>query len=170
MSRTTSPIVLALTLVTGASIGVLLDRSGPSVSAQVNGPPPPASSRPALPPRAASEDAEYEQLTRQYAQFEQVNRTFEMVSRVVSPAVVHIVAEKTGRTDETARVRHFEETGSGVIVRGDRARTLYVLTNNHVVEGSSPSKIGIFLQNGRSIHPVQVWLDNNGQLNIAALD
>ncbi len=153
-------------LVTGALIGVLLDRHGPTVSAQANGPSQakpndsasPAS-RPNSPARATTDDGEYELLNRQYAQFEHVNRTFEMVSRVVSPAVVHIVAEKTGRIDESTRVRHYEETGSGVIVRGDRARSLYVLTNNHVVEGTSAAKISIFLQNGRSIHPDQVWLD-----------
>jgi len=163
MSRSTSPLVLTLTLVTGALIGVLLGRSGPTISAQASGPVQPGHANAEVAPpagaRATGDDPEYAQLSRQYAQFEHVNRTFEMVARVVSPAVVHIVAEKTGRTDETARVRHFEETGSGVIVRGDRGRNLYVLTNNHVVEGATAAKISIFLQNGRSIHPDQVWLD-----------
>ncbi len=189
MSRTTSPLVLALTLVSGALIGVLLDRSGPRLSAQASGPvrtlrraageaapvAPAASTAPATTPapRNVNDDAEYASLARQYTQFEQVNRTFEMVARVVSPAVVHIVAEKTGRIDESARLRHFEETGSGVIVRGDRSHNLYVLTNNHVVEGAAPAKIGIFLQNGRSIHPDQVWLDAAADiavLNLGAVD
>ena len=174
MRRNASPVVLAVTMLVGVLIGALLTRGGPLISAQATGaaqasergepqPSPEGSAavtpRPAPPPRAATEDADYDQLARQYAQFEHVNRTFELVARVVSPAVVHIVAEKTGRIDETARVRHYEETGSGVIVRGDRSRTLYVLTNNHVVEGTAPTKISIFLQSGQSLHPTQLWLD-----------
>jgi serine protease Do len=178
MSRTPTPFVLALTLFCGVLVGLLLSRGGPFLSAQAtatfqpartDAPEGPVASRPAPPPRPANEDAEYELLARQYAQFEHVNRTFEMVARVVSPAVVHIVAEKTGRIDETARVRHYEETGSGVIVRGDGVRNLYVLTNNHVVEKATPAKISIFLQNGRSLHPDQVWLDDKADVAVLNL-
>ena len=41
----------------------------------------------------------------------------------MSPAVVHIVAKKVARSerDDAQRgARHFEETGSGVIIRSDR--------------------------------------------------
>lgn len=168
MSRTTTPLVLGLTLVSGALVGVLIDRGSPSLRAQANGPRPTPTAAPA-PARAATQDADYEQLAKQYSHFEQINRTFELASRVVSPAVVHIVAEKTGRIDESTRVRHFEETGSGVIVRGDKVRTLFVLTNNHVVEGAAAGKISIVLQNGRSIHPVQVWLDAAADIGVLGL-
>src|SRR5262249_42365088 len=68
------------------------------------------------------------------------------------------------RTDQTERVRHYEETGSGVIVRSDRAKGLFILTNNHVVEGSAASRINVFLQDGRSLRPDQVWLDAKAPL------
>ncbi|GAC1463270.1 MAG: DegQ family serine endoprotease [Isosphaeraceae bacterium] len=118
----------------------------------------------------AADDRAYEQLARQYAYFDQINRTFELVARTVSPAVVHIVAEKTGRIDEKSRIRHYEETGSGVIVRGDRLKTLFVLTNNHVVEGTTAAKITIFLHDGRAIHPVQVWLDSKADIAVLSLN
>jgi serine protease Do len=175
MSRSSSPLVLALMLIIGLLTGLLLGRVGPSLSAQSTGGPQAvraesssSPTRPVEPARGLSDEAAYDQLARQYAQFEQVNRTFEMVSRTVSPAVVHIVAEKTGRIDETSRFRHYEETGSGVIVRGDRGRNLYVLTNNHVVEKALPAKISIFLQDGRSIHPTQLWVDSKA--DTAVLD
>ncbi|MBY0396225.1 MAG: trypsin-like peptidase domain-containing protein, partial [Thermoleophilia bacterium] len=109
------------------------------------------------------------QLARQYAQFEGVNRTFELVAKAVSPAVVHIVAQKSGRIDETNRVRHFEETGSGVIVRADRGNTLFVLTNHHVIDGAQAAKINIFLQDGRAIRPEQAWLDPKADIAVLSL-
>jgi serine protease Do len=173
MSRPSpSALVLVLTLVCGVLVGLLLGRGGPSLSAQPGATAPAASTRPAAAaptPRATTDEAVYDQLARQYAQFEPINRTFEMVARAVSPAVVHIVAEKTGRIVESARVRHYEETGSGVIVRGERSRTLYVLTNNHVVEGAAPAKVSIFLQDGRSLHPDRTWLDAKADIAVLNL-
>ena len=175
MARSSSPLLLALTLVTGALIGVLLDRGSPYISAQsprngqTSSPIAAASPSPAASARGASEDVLYAQLAKQYTQFEPVNRTFAMVARVVSPAVVHIVAQKTGRIDESTKVRHYEETGSGVIVRGEKVKGLFVLTNNHVVEGASPLKISIFLQDGRAIHPDQVWADPKADIAVMTL-
>ena len=85
----------------------------------------------------------------------QIDRTFELVAQSVSPTVVHIVAQKTVKAEEGRRSRQFEETGSGVIVRSDRAPGLYILTNYHVVENAKPSKVRIFLQDGRSVLPVR---------------
>ena len=170
MSRTTTWLALALTLVTGVLLGVLIDRGGPRVSAQAAAPSTAQAQTPAPGPRPATDDAAYEQLAKQYAQFEPVNRTFEMVAKAVSPAVVHIVAQKSGRIDETARVRQFEETGSGVIVRADKAKGLFVLTNNHVVEGATAGKINIFLQDGRSIRPDRVWLDPKADIAVLNLN
>ncbi|MFO0907675.1 MAG: trypsin-like peptidase domain-containing protein [Isosphaeraceae bacterium] len=183
MSRSSTPLWLALALVTGALLGVLLERGGTArlnaqAAAQVGTPasttmPPTPASPTVRPPslgRAANEDALYEQLARQYAQFEHVNRTFELVSQVVSPAVVHIIAQKTGQVDETKRTRHYEETGSGVIVRGDGIKGLFVLTNNHVVEGAAPAKISVFLQDGRALRPDQVWLDPKADIAVLNLN
>jgi len=172
MSRFFSPLVFALTLITGVVTGLLLGRNAAPLSAQSNGQAPAVATpvpRPVEPARAATEDAVYDQLARQYSQFEHVNRTFSMVARAVSPSVVHIVAEKTGRIDESSRVRHYEETGSGVIVRGDRTRNLYVLTNNHVVEGAAPARISIFRQDGSVIHPDQAWLDAKADIAVLNL-
>ncbi len=149
MLSRSSAIILSLTsLSAGVLLGIVLARGGPAVSAQVAGPArtdPKASAKSAPIPTAASEakrrdDEIYEALTRQYDQFQAVNRTFELVAKAVSPTVVHIVAQKTGRREEGRRVRQFEETGSGVIVRSDRAPGLYILTNHHVVENAKPSK------------------------------
>ena len=72
--------------------------------------------------RKQSDDETYDLLAKQYEQFQHINRTFELVAKAVSPAVVHIVAEKSSRGDESKRPRSFEETGSGVIVRSARER------------------------------------------------
>jgi serine protease Do len=168
--RNRSPLLVVGSLTTGVLIGMLIGRGGTFVAAQVPHGAVRASATTAAEPAAkgASQDAVYEQLARQYEQFQHVNRTFELVARAVSPSVVHIVAQKSTRNDESPRVRHYEETGSGVIVRGERGRNLFVLTNNHVIEGSSPSKVSIFLKDGQSVHPARFWLDPKA--DIAVLD
>jgi len=173
MARSPSPLLLAFTLVTGALIGVLLDRGTPYLSAQAPRNPvvvPNVSQNPPAISRGVGDDVLYAQLSQQYVQFEPVNRTFSMVARVVSPAIVHIVAQKTGKIDESTKVRHYEETGSGVIVRGDKVKGLFVLTNNHVVEKANPAKISIFLQDGRAIHPDQVYLDAKADIAVMSLN
>ena len=179
MSRSAPPLLLALTLVTGMLVGVLLDRRGPSIVAQQPTAAPSGGGRSSAgTPAAASStsirgsggDELYQKLSQQYAQFEPINRTFEMVAKAVSPAVVHIVAEKNGGTAEAPRVKRYEETGSGVIVRADRGKGVYVLTNNHVVEKAARSKISVFLQDGRVIHPDQVWLDPMADIAVMNLN
>ena len=174
MARSSSTLLLLLTLVTGMLVGVVLERGGKPLSAQSA--PVPAQTPPVavLPSpktllRGASEGSLYQELAKQYATFEHVNRTFEMVARVVSPAVVHIVAQKTGRLDESTKVRNYEETGSGVIVHGEGVQGLFVLTNNHVVENAKPSRISIKLLDGRAIHPDQVWYDVKADIAVLGL-
>jgi serine protease Do len=158
---------------------VALDRGGSRIAAQATAPAARAEAAPASPPvvaiahdgraKPAGDDDLYRRLDEQYEQFRQINQTFEMVARAVAPSVVHIVAHKTSRGEDGARLRHFEETGSGVIVRGDRTKTLYVLTNNHVVEGTQPAKINIFLHDGRAIHPDRYWLDKAADIAVLNL-
>jgi serine protease Do len=167
--RSPSPFLLSVLGLSGLVTGVVLGRGGPLVVAQVANPAQPVSRT--VPNAAAKEldqDAIYQQLARQYEQFQHVNRTFELVARAVSPSVVHIVAQKVNRTEDNTRVQRFEETGSGVIVRGEHGRNLYILTNNHVIEGSTASKISVFLKDGQAIHPAKFWLDK--QADIAVLD
>ena len=83
--------------------------------------------------------------------------------------MVHIVARKSGRDEEGDRVRQYEETGSGVIVRKDRGQGLYVLTNHHVVLGASPSQINIYLQDGLVLHPDRVWSDADADIAVLNL-
>ena len=119
------------------------------------------------------DEAIYETLARQqYEQFEQINRTFELVAKAVSPAVVHIVAEKVARSEfeETRRTRRIEETGSGVIIRSNRGPGLYVLTNHHVVDGAKVASIRVYLHDGRSILPVKVWNDAQADVAVLQLD
>jgi len=163
-------IVSLASLSTGIVLGVILGRGGPTVSAQGAGtqlgsPPPKATAR-----QKQAEDAIYDVLAKQYEQFQQVNRTFELVAKAVSPAVVHIVAQKSTRPEDSRRPRQFEETGSGVIIRSDRAGGLFVLTNHHVVDGSKPAKIRVFLRDGRSILPVKVWNDAKADIAVLQLD
>jgi serine protease Do len=170
LSRSSALIVSLTSLSTGIVLGIVLGRGGPTVSAQVGGAklgsaPPNSSAR-----QKQAEDAIYDVLAKQYEQFQQINRTFELVAKAVSPAVVHIVAQKSTRVEDNRRIRQFEETGSGVIIRSDRANGLFVLTNHHVVDGSKPSKIRVFLPDGRSILPVKVWNDAKADIAVLQLD
>jgi serine protease Do len=157
---------------------MFLGRGGPAASAQVTGPDRgalrPASATPtkaATPSgRKQSDDEIYDLLAKQYEQFHHINRTFELVAKAVSPAVVHIVSQKSSRSDETKRLRHFEETGSGVIVRSTHGTGLYVLTNHHVIEGAKPSKIRVFLRDGGTILPVRTWTDGKADIAVLKLD
>ncbi len=167
-SRNSSPFLIAATLLLGIVVGIAVDR-GAFLSAQ--------SAKPrqtdGVPVRnttqASGQDAVFEQLARQYEQFHHVNRTFEMVARAIAPSVVHIVAEKTGGgTGKKSRTR-YEETGSGVIVRSEAAKGLYVLTNNHVVVNASAAKITISLQDGRTLRPQRYWLDAKADIAVLSL-
>src|SRR5438128_1821333 len=128
--RASSPLLLLCTLFLGVLIGLNVDHGRRFVSAQARPPAPVASpgedvgAPPAIPTgiRGAGEDAIYAQLARQYEQFEHVNKTFELVARAVSPSVVHLVAHKIGKREGEPQASEYEETGSGVIVRGEGAR------------------------------------------------
>ncbi len=178
MVRSTSPLILAGMLVVGVLLGLNLNRGGRSLSAQQSRAPLASPSEdvgvaPAAPgttTQSNSEDAIYGQLARQYAHFEHVNKTFELVAKAVSPSVVHLVAHKVGPREEATTAREYEETGSGVIVRGEGTRGLFVLTNNHVVSGAATNQIDIFLADGRSFHPTRAWLDSKADIAVLKLD
>jgi serine protease Do len=110
-------------------------------------------------------EAEYASLARDV---ESLGREFSLVKRVVklvSPAVVHIESQPLPKYQGLLRV---EEAGSGVIVQfGTR---FYVLTNRHVIRHSSPERIEIHLNDGRVLHPVQIWSDSETDVAAMALD
>ncbi len=116
------------------------------------------------------DDQAYAELARQYEKFAVIDRTYQLVSRAVSPSVVHIVATKSSRGEDAGRARRYEETGSGVIVRASRGSELYVLTNNHVVEKTTAPKVEILLKDGRALHPKAMWLDAKADIAVLALD
>ncbi len=176
MMRSPSPLVLLLTLALGISLGMNFHRGGRVISAQSKTPAPVTSPSEdvgptlAFPgPRSQGEEGIYGQLAHQYAKFEQVDRTFELVAKAISPSVVHLVAHKTGKRDEEPHAAEFEETGSGVIVRGE-GKGLFVLTNNHVVAGASVAQIDVFLSDGRSFHPSKMWLDSKADIAVLKVD
>ncbi|WP_435005376.1 trypsin-like peptidase domain-containing protein [Tundrisphaera lichenicola] len=177
MVRSTSPLVLLLTLALGISLGLNFQQNPRTVSAQARPPIPIASPTEDVGPpptssgiRGAGEDGLYGQLARQYAQFEHVNRTFELVARAISPSVVHLVAHKSGKRDDDPYGADYEETGSGVIVRDEVSKGLFVLTNNHVVAGAIAGQIDVFLSDGRSCHPSKMYLDSKADIAVLKLD
>ncbi len=179
LSRSSALILSLTSLSAGVLLGVMLARGGPSVSAQVAQPPraevkaaetPAAATTAAAARTRREDDAVYDTLAKNYDLFRQVDRTFELVAKAVAPTVVHIVAQKTVRSDEGRRNRQFEETGSGVIVRCERVPGLYVLTNHHVVENTRPAKIRIFLRDGRSLLPARIWSDEKADIAVLKLD
>ncbi len=209
MTRNPHPVLLLGILAIGVVLGIVVDRSGPTVIADsappvVNQIPNPAAkngtepvTKPAAaprdtvspknetasgglfapkidaspPPRSAiaidATEARYQELDRNFELFQHINHTFELVAKTVAPAVVHIVARKT-RDGEDKQLRRYEETGSGVVVADGAKSNRYVLTNNHVIEGTSPSEIYIHLHDGRVMHPTRVWTD--AKADIAVLD
>ncbi len=178
LSRSSAVIISLTSLSAGIVLGMVLGRGGPAVSAQVAGGTHEdlgaavASPSPATPAshQKQSDDAIYAALSKQYEQFQHVNRTFELVAKAVSPAVVHIVASKTTRPESNRRARQFEETGSGVIIRSDRAQGLFVLTNHHVIDGAEPRKILVRLRDETSVLPTKIWTDPMADVAVLKLD
>lgn len=86
------------------------------------------------------------------------------IAKLATPSVVHIQCER-----QTPRGA-VEETGSGVIVRGEGAPGLYIVTNRHVVRDSSGKSISIQLHDGREIHPQRKWEDKDTDLAILKIN
>ncbi len=172
MSRTNSPLMLAAVLAVGVLLGLNLARRDVPLAAQAADNPkprqtvtPPIDNPDDIAP-ARTEASLYAEIDREYTKFEHVNRTFELVARAVSPSVVHIVARKVGRKEDDKRSHDFEETGSGVIVRDDGGRGLFVLTNNHVVANATTDDIQIYLNDGRALRPERLWTDSRADIAV----
>ena len=163
MVRPTSPLLLLLTLALGISLGLNSrprrpDRLGP-------GPPPAAAGlaergRRARPrPRSGSggqgEDGDLRP-ARPPVRPVRARQPDVRAGRQGGLAVGRPPRRPQGRASaRTSRTSaEFEETGSGVIVRGEGAEGLFVLTNNHVVAGAAAGQIDIFLQRRPVVPPV----------------
>jgi serine protease Do len=97
---------------------------------------------------------------------------FEFVARRVGPAVVALEAVKpapaTGAS--AGRSRPVEESGSGILIRGDGRPGSWVLTNNHVISGAAPAQITVSLADGRVLRPAQVLADPESDVALLRLD
>ncbi len=172
MTRRSGLILIAVLLLTGFNLGWLSsrlvlkgERSTEASVSQENG----DIDEGLEPGLGGSEEALYRSLARQYEQFHPVNRTFELASKVVSRAVVHIVASKVQRSPRGAVLGFFEESGSGVIVRSEDREGRFVLTNHHVIDGAKPTEIRISMQDGRVLHPVEVLSDHDSDVAVLVL-
>jgi serine protease Do len=158
---------LGLGLGLGLSIGLApLVRTRAQVAAN---PSRATATTPAPTARPATETDLFDGLARAYERFEIVDRAFVQVSQAVAPSVVHIVARKIANRGDAPGRGLFEETGSGVIVRPGPGPRLYVLTNNHVVEGAAAVDVGVTLQDGRVLRPARVWCDPKSDIAVLEL-
>lgn len=76
------------------------------------------------------------------------------IAKLTVASVVHIQSER-----RSGKRGIIEETGSGVIVESTKVKGLFVITNQHVIEGAPPTNINIHLHDGRVIHPTQIVVD-----------
>ncbi len=78
----------------------------------------------------------------------------------VMPSAVHIQAIRVEAE------RKVEETGSGVLMRSNAVRGLFVITNNHVIRGAENAAIDIMLADGSKVHPQKVFRDAESDIAI----
>lgn len=169
MPRPPTFVLWLATLASGFALGFALSNRGATLSAQSSATPVSAPSGVAQTIKGSSEDAIYREIGTAYDRFQGVDRIFELVSRAVSPAVVHITARKIGQRDD-GDVGRVEETGSGVIVRSGTSKGLFVLTNNHVVDGSIATDISILLHDGQILKPERFWADPMADVAVLKLN
>ena len=76
------------------------------------------------------------------------------VSGQVMPSAVHIQA-----TRRESDGRQVEETGSGVFMRSQRVKGLFIVTNNHVIRGAELKAIDLRTFDGRELNPIRIYRD-----------
>lgn len=82
------------------------------------------------------------------------------IANEVMPSAVHIQAVRVENE------RKVEETGSGVIMRSQTVKGLFVITNNHVVRGAEMPAIDVVLADGSTVHPIRVYRDVESDIAI----
>lgn len=113
---------------------------------------------------SVSRDRLFAELAADVAELERQGSILKRVVRLATPSVVHIEAKKAPSSDYLSGRHSTEEAGSGVIVKHEDG--FYVLTNRHVVKDSPLSFIKIELDDGRTIHPTNVWMDDGTDVAI----
>ncbi len=96
----------------------------------------------------------------------QLSDRFQEVIRTVSPTVVAIDAVKPPAPGKT---KPGGESGSGVMVKLEGVRGTLVVTNNHVISGSSADKITVSLSDDRVLRPTKLWADPETDLAVLLL-
>lgn len=89
---------------------------------------------------------------------------FDAVVQKVMRSVVSVDASKT-----QVRGKATEESGSGVLMKFDGFRGVYVATNNHVVDGARAADVTVTLNDGRILIPDRVWTDPASDVAILRL-
>jgi serine protease Do len=136
--------------------------------AQAPGPTLPASlERPAA--AAAEERAELRRELRRNAEMLDAQATVvKIVAKLVGPAVVHVEADlPPDANSQRGRSRRVEEAGSGVIIELNDKQ--FVLTNRHVIRGTAPESIRIYLADGRRIHPMKDRVFEDEETDVAVM-
>ena len=82
------------------------------------------------------------------------------ISADVMPAVTHIQAVRVENE------RKVEETGSGVLMRSQAVKGLFVITNNHVIRGAEMPAIDVTLADGVVVNPLRVYRDVESDIAI----
>jgi serine protease Do len=124
--------------------------------------------------QVASDELSVDQRTEMYAALDrQVDQlapqlnVLRTVVRLVSPAVVHIKAEKLDLAGRRVQREKVEEAGSGVIIEFKGRR--YILTNRHVIRNARLPDIQIGLADGRELRPLKVWEDADTDVALIAV-
>ena len=106
-----------------------------------------------------------EQLRAKDTSLHQAGEVMSKIIQVTSPSVVHIQAQR-----KTKSKGLIEETGSGVIMRSQKASGLFAITNRHVIEGADLNDIYVHLADGREVHPTEVWTDQPTDVAVLRLN
>ena len=102
-------------------------------------------------------------------EWERVSERFEAVARKVAPSVVAIDSSKPAVPRGGGKGRAVEESGSGVLVQFAGQRDIFVVTNNHVIEGATARQITVSLADGRIFKPDRVWADPESDVALLRL-
>lgn len=100
-------------------------------------------------------EALFDELAADAQRFEQQFGIIKRVVRLVRPTIVHIDAY----APTSQGVAELDEAGSGIIVQFDKG--FYVLTNRHVVDGSSLDDLKIRTDDGLRLDTLRMWSDKD---------
>ena len=92
------------------------------------------------------------------------SRVLAKIAKLTTPTVVHI--QSTLRNEDRGTI---QETGSGVLINSSKAPGVFVVTNRHVLNDAPLKAISIHLNDGRLVHPKQMWSDPATDISVLKL-